>query len=293
MCNATIRSLNEDMEDPVLSHLLLADECLLDARRVNIFERAIKESVNPHSVVVDAGTGTGIMAMIAARAGAKKVYALEIDSGIAEMARDSIKKAGYKDVITVLNCNVKDFSLPNNKSADVLNMELLDTGLISEHQTTAILALKKNRVIDDHTILIPHRVTSSVRLIFYDFNFYGFEFPIIIQARNFKATKNIQNIMSNFVIYSDVDLRNINTQEVKSKIEIPVDSDGEINACELTTDVYLSNRRYAATTDMNMPVIIPTKLLKVKKGDIIEININYQMSKGFETFSLLTCKKDK
>jgi predicted RNA methylase len=62
--------------DAVFSNLLLVDECLLDAKRVREFKSAINKSVRPGDIVVDAGTGSGIIALIAARAGAKKVYAL-------------------------------------------------------------------------------------------------------------------------------------------------------------------------------------------------------------------------
>jgi SAM-dependent methyltransferase len=51
---------------------------LIDPTRTGSFDRAIRAQVGPGDRVVDVGTGSGILAMCAARAGAEKVYALEI-----------------------------------------------------------------------------------------------------------------------------------------------------------------------------------------------------------------------
>ena len=51
---------------------------LIDPIRTGSFDRAIRAQVGPGDRVVDVGTGSGILAMFAARAGADKVFALEI-----------------------------------------------------------------------------------------------------------------------------------------------------------------------------------------------------------------------
>ena len=54
-------------------------QCLIDRKRALMFKKVIDKFVTKTSIVVDAGTGTGILAMFAAAAGAKKVYAIEAD----------------------------------------------------------------------------------------------------------------------------------------------------------------------------------------------------------------------
>ncbi len=51
---------------------------LIDDARTLAFEAAIRAAVRPGDRVVDVGTGSGILAMFAARAGAGQVHALEI-----------------------------------------------------------------------------------------------------------------------------------------------------------------------------------------------------------------------
>ena len=71
-----------------------------DGIRTDAFADAIREVVRPGDVVLDVGTGTGVLAMLAARAGAKRVYAVDA-SDIARVATDLVAKNGLDDVVRV------------------------------------------------------------------------------------------------------------------------------------------------------------------------------------------------
>ena len=66
--------------DPVEHARMLHDE-----RRTNDYLAALRAAVRPDDVVLDIGTGSGVLALAAARAGARCVYAIEA-SDIAEVA---------------------------------------------------------------------------------------------------------------------------------------------------------------------------------------------------------------
>lgn len=74
---------------------------LLDRRRTDAFCRAVRESVRPGEVVDEIGTGTGILGVVAARAGARRVYALET-SPIAEVAERVARENEVSDRLTVI-----------------------------------------------------------------------------------------------------------------------------------------------------------------------------------------------
>ncbi len=80
-------------------------------------------------VVVDVGTGTGILALFAAQAGAKTVYAIEA-SAIAENAKQLVKANGYEEVVKVIQGKVEDIDLP--EKVDVIISEPMGFLLVHE-----------------------------------------------------------------------------------------------------------------------------------------------------------------
>src|SRR5215470_20289620 len=74
---------------------------LEDRIRTSRFIQAIRRTVQPGDVVVDLGTGSGILALAAAQAGAKRVYAIEVQP-IAEVAARFFQRSGVGDRITLI-----------------------------------------------------------------------------------------------------------------------------------------------------------------------------------------------
>lgn len=62
-------------------------------------------------VVLDVGTGSGILAIWSAQAGARKVYAVEATK-MAEHARVLVKANKVENVVEVIEGSVEDINLP-------------------------------------------------------------------------------------------------------------------------------------------------------------------------------------
>ena len=90
---------------------------LLDHVRLNTFRRAIQESVNPGDVVVDLGSGTGILGLLACQAGAKRVYSIE-ESSLIELAREICRANGFEDRVHFVKGLSTRINLP--EPADVI-----------------------------------------------------------------------------------------------------------------------------------------------------------------------------
>ncbi|MEK6532860.1 MAG: class I SAM-dependent methyltransferase [Nitrospirota bacterium] len=71
-------------------------EYLSDRPRLSAFRSAIEEVVKPNHVVLDLGCGTAILGLLACRAGAKRVYAID-EGGMIELARAICGANGFQD----------------------------------------------------------------------------------------------------------------------------------------------------------------------------------------------------
>jgi len=87
-------------------------------------------------VVMDLGTGTGILAFFAVQAGAKKVYAVE-GSSLAEWTELIVASNGLSEKITVLKGRIEDLTLP--EYVDVIISEWMGTFLIFESMLESLL----------------------------------------------------------------------------------------------------------------------------------------------------------
>ena len=85
---------------------------LLDHRsRTQAYLKVVRDVVRPGSVVVDLGTGSGVLGVAAARAGAARVYAIEA-TAMAGVAQQVAAANGVADRVTVLRGWSQQILLP-------------------------------------------------------------------------------------------------------------------------------------------------------------------------------------
>ena len=86
-------------------------EYLSDAARISAFGRAMAEVVRPGDVVLDLGCGTGILGLLACRAGAARVYAVE-EGGMITVARELARTNGVADRVRFVYGHSQHVTLP-------------------------------------------------------------------------------------------------------------------------------------------------------------------------------------
>ena len=125
-----------------------------DRVRTEAYRRALEHSIVPdESVVLDIGAGTGILAMFAARAGARKVYAVD-PSPCIQVAREVSAANGFGDRIEFIPRDSRDVTL--ERKADVIVSDL--RGILPLCGTnTVVLADARRRHLAPGGLLIPER----------------------------------------------------------------------------------------------------------------------------------------
>lgn len=126
------------MNETNFSGLSEHEEMLSDRVRVEAYHRAIHAQVGPGDVVVDLGTGTGLLACMASRAGASKVYAVE-HGEIIELAREIAAHNGC-DNIEFVRANSREFEAP--EPVDVIVHEQMGDELFNENMVANVVDLR-------------------------------------------------------------------------------------------------------------------------------------------------------
>jgi protein arginine N-methyltransferase 1 len=132
-----------------------------DELRCHSYAAAISRAVRPGDVVIDFGSGLGIWSMIAARAGAARVYAIEAIDDVAQMAQALIAENGLSGKITVINADAGAVDLP--EQADCLICELMNCAGFNEYDGEPLMKVRR-RFLKPGGRMIPHRIRHMIRL---------------------------------------------------------------------------------------------------------------------------------
>jgi type I protein arginine methyltransferase len=138
------------MNETNFSGLSEHEEMLSDTVRVGAYHRGIHRNVRPGDVVLDVGTGTGLLAFMASRAGARKVYALE-HSDFIDVAREIARFNGFTN-IEFVRTNSREFTPP--EPIDVIVHEQMGDELFNENMVQNLLELRK-RVLRPGGRILP------------------------------------------------------------------------------------------------------------------------------------------
>lgn len=141
-------------------------EMLNDEERNAAFERALTKAITPSTTVLDIGTGSGLLAMMAARAGAKETITCEMITPIAELAQYTVARNGYADKVVILDKKSTDMrvGIDMMERADLLVTETVDCGVLGEGIIPTITHARANLLKEDAQI-IPRSVSIIATIV--------------------------------------------------------------------------------------------------------------------------------
>ena len=158
---------------------MLKDTIRTDAYRDFIYDN---KKLFAGKVVLDVGCGTGILSMFCAKAGAKKVIAVD-NSDVIDKARQNIFENGFQDVVTCVRGKIEEVTMPV-KQVDVIVSEWMGYCLLYESMLDSVI-YARNKYLSPGGLMVPSHATlriapladSELVASHVDFwtNVYGFE----------------------------------------------------------------------------------------------------------------------
>lgn len=259
--------------------------CLRDHERTATLAAVIAATVRPGDVVLDAGAGTGILALHAARAGAGHVHAVEIDPVLCRYLCATVHRNGYDDVIEVVQADVHDFSAP---TVDVALIELIETALVDETLVSAYNALLAKGTVGRATRCLPSRYTTSVQPVVtddeidgftvvalrHDWSHYALE-PAVWEPAPWRPTGAAVPIWAADFAGEPV------PPTVHARLDVP---DPETNGLRLTGQMVMPDgRSLGEFPSLNGPKTVP---LPSRPAGSTAVELEYRLSGGFAAFEV-------
>ena len=133
-------------------------QLLADDVRLRAFEAALAETVTPQHVVLDLASGTGILGFLAARAGARRVYAVD-GGGIIQIARALAHANNLDDRIVFINGASTHVTLPEQVDlivSDQIGQFGFDAAIVRCFEDA------RRRMLKPDGVFIPSRLTLMV-----------------------------------------------------------------------------------------------------------------------------------
>lgn len=107
------------------------------------------KNIKKNSRVIDIGTGTGIVGLLLCKkTNLQKIYGIEIQEEVADMATRSVKLNNLEDKFEIINTNIKDiFEILNKYEYDVVV-----TNPPYKKENTGVTSIEKKQLISRHEI---------------------------------------------------------------------------------------------------------------------------------------------
>jgi type II protein arginine methyltransferase len=140
-----------------------------DRRRNAAYESALKRAVTPAARVLDIGTGTGLLALMAARAGAASVTSCESNPAVADAAAQIVRRNGCDGRVRIVQkrSTALDAEEDVGGRADLIVSEIVSSDMLGQ-KVLEVMEDAVARLLAPGGRVIPARGRVRVALAFWE-----------------------------------------------------------------------------------------------------------------------------
>jgi SAM-dependent methyltransferase len=148
-----------------------------DTARNDAFACAIMTSMTRRnlSLVLDIGCGTGFLSLLAAKAGARQVIAVDAVPHMAELAKSCARAHGFEQTVRVIHCHSSQLSAADfardggtgavrHQRADLLIVDMFGSDPLCEGLLPTVIDARA-RLLTPDAVIIPHALKVYVALL--------------------------------------------------------------------------------------------------------------------------------
>lgn len=265
-------------------------EMISDNKRVSAFKKSI-EQVCKGKIVLESGTGSGILSIMAARAGAKKVFAIEKDPVVGLKARANFKSAQLTGVIEFIEKDLLELRREDlgGETPQVIIAENLSTWMTTE-PIMEVMNHLHDLFPEPEIVRLPSTVSNYIELAQTQ---YLFEDMIEMKTYFFEFTGVERPVALSYpTLFKRFDFNQKHSGEISESCFVFVQQPGEFNSVRLTSPIVLADKVAFDQSDSLMPpVIFPIRdSIQVLPGDQIRLDISYKTHSDWSQFDCIATK---
>lgn len=133
---------------------------LRDLERTQFYEDIIQKNC-AGKLILEIGSGSGLLCVLALKHGAKHVYAVESNSQLAECSEKLVRRLGLQDRFTLFNINSRKLTASDLPPVDIILHEIFGSDPFGEFVIPSLTAAKK--FLKPGGIFLPESIHLTFR----------------------------------------------------------------------------------------------------------------------------------
>jgi len=254
------------------------------------YRQAIAQVVRPGDVVVDIGAGAGSLSFFACQAGARHVYAIELDESL-ELGRLLAEQNGFADRVTFLKADARQVELP--ELGDALITNTLETLGLNGGMLDLVVDARR-RLLKQGAAVLPARMGLHLAPVelpeFYGQRIGSWNEPaygLDLSALHRFAANNMFALKADRAAFlaapahaAEVDLSAAQRLDVRGEAAFAVEREGVMHGLagwfdvSLAPGIGLTNEPGNDTTGYNHAFLPLARPVAVRPGDVVRATLS-------------------